>query len=851
MKIINTRLLFLILLSGGWNIAVAQNNAGTKKSPFITVPAGAEYKTSSFHQWLWGKNYRREWAAPVKVPVAMLDTLHGGLIPTKAGGGHQTKSLHSEDRAGKKYTLRSVNKTLGKVLPPDFLGTFIEDIVDDEVSMSHPYAAPAAAYLAEKFKVYHTNPTFVYLPRQPALDSFEKFGDQIYLFEQKVDGNWKEAANLGNFTDFKSTFKVLDNMHADNSYQADQKMYVRSRLFDMLINDWDRHEDQWEWGYVKEKDQTIFKPVPQDRDQAFYSYDGVLLSTLLAASGMKYFQPFGVEMRDVKSFNFEQRNMDRFFANETTLTDWQNIAKELQQSLTDNVIDNAVKQMPVEIQEISGKEIAAKLKGRRDRMEEYASVYYKFIAKEVDITGSEKQENFEVKKINDHETLVNVYAIENGNRKNQPFYSRMFNTGETKEIRLYGISGNDTYTVEGANNGITVRLIGGDKKDSMNISGSKVHVYDDRDNVFNTGAQAKFHLSNDSSIHEFKYAGYTYDKAGKKPVFFYTNEDWFFVGLGYGMVKHKWRKEPFAYKHDISLNYSITQKAFSVTYSGLYPKLVGKWDLGLIGNWDAVRWTNFFGLGNESKFIVKDINYYRARTEEWLGSVALLRKIGHSHISINGFYQSVRVINDEDHFTGKNLAPITPGLFEQRRFAGGQVQYDVHQVNDSVVPTKGFVFSANASYRQNLQNTSRSVGGLQGDLRLYVPLVSKFSLALWAGAQTVTGKPEFYQYASVGGGQDIRGFRGNRFWGKTAFYNSNELRFINDVKSYLYNGKLGLIAFFDNGRVWLPNEKSTVWHTGYGGGILLAPFNKIMGEVTYGSSSDGALLQLRLVAPIK
>ena len=103
-----------------------------------------------------------------------------------------------------------------------------------------------------------------------------------------------------------------------------------------------------------------------------------------------------------------------------------------------------------------------------------------------------------------------------------------------------------------------------------------------------------------------------------------------------------------------------------------------------------------------------------------------------------------------------------------------------------------------------------------------------------------------FQYPSIGGGKELRGFRRQRFYGKTAFFNSNEFRFISKVKSYLYNGKAGLLVFIDDGRVWLPKEKSDTWHTGYGGGILLAPFNKILFNITYGISNEDKLLQLRL-----
>jgi hemolysin activation/secretion protein len=93
---------------------------------------------------------------------------------------------------------------------------------------------------------------------------------------------------------------------------------------------------------------------------------------------------------------------------------------------------------------------------------------------------------------------------------------------------------------------------------------------------------------------------------------------------------------------------------------------------------------------------------------------------------------------------------------------------------------------------------------------------------------------------------NIRGYVLDRFWGNTAFYNSNELRYITNLRSYLLNGKIGLLVLYDNGRVWYKPESSGTWHYGYGGGLLLAPFNKFTGTVTYAQSPDGGLVQVRI-----
>src|SRR5688500_7889162 len=52
-----------------------------------TVLAGKQYGTSPFHQWLWGRHYRKEWITPVTVSTLNLDSVNGGLVAYEAGGG--------------------------------------------------------------------------------------------------------------------------------------------------------------------------------------------------------------------------------------------------------------------------------------------------------------------------------------------------------------------------------------------------------------------------------------------------------------------------------------------------------------------------------------------------------------------------------------------------------------------------------------------------------------------------------------------------------------------------------------------------------------------------------------------
>ena len=815
-----------------------------------TVVAGPQYAKSSFHQWLWGKHYRKEWITPVSMPGFLLDTAAGGLKPYREGGSRQTKSLRLVNPNEKEYVMRSIDKSFGRALPPIFQKTFVETIINDQVPLGHPYSAVTIPMMAEAAKIYHTNPRIVYVPEQPALDSFNKeYGNRPYLFEQRPDENWEEAANFGNSKKIVGTEKMLEKIYEDNDNRVDQLFYVRARLFDMLIGDASRHEDQWRWASFKDDGKTTYKAIPRDRDQAYAKFDGLLIKFALSIANLGHLQTFKHKIQDVNLNNFPARNLDRQIANEPTLEQWISQAKELQQSISDEVIEQAIRQLPPEVFPISGDDIISKLKSRRDDLHKYAGKYYHFLAKEVEVVGTKGKELFLVTHLGDGKTLVTLSKInKKGEVEDKPFYSRVFLLKETKEVRLYGLAGNDRYHVDGeAGEGITIRIIGGTDRDSIiDRSESKTVIYDDHDNDIIKSKKTKLHLSKDSSIHAFKYDAFKYEHSGFSPKLFYSFEDKIYVGFGYKILRHGWRKEPFKTKHEIQANYSIMQKNFSFIYQGEFRQVIGKWNLNIDANYDLMRWTNYFGLGNETQADIKTRNYYQMETKDLLASLSLNRPLGkYAKFSFGPVYNSVQVIENKDRYIYKTI-PFSVKSYEQKHFAGGRAEFSISHLNDKVVPTKGIYFSAGAQYLQNMKESSSQVTRYNTALHIYVSVFNHLVLAIRSAAATVTGQPEFYQHVSIGGTKTLRGYARDRFWGNSSFYSANELQYVFNMRTHVFNGKAGLIVLYDVGRVWKNKEVSDTWHTGYGGGFMIAPFNKIMASVTYGVSKEGGQIHIRL-----
>lgn len=825
-------------------------------STSVVVVAGAKYNRSGLHNFLWGKHYRKEWNTPVSIKTINLNTESGGLTPYESGGSRQTKSLRLLDRNKREYVLRSIDKTFGGAIPELYRKTFVESIINDQVSIAHPYAAVMVAPMAEAAGIFHTWPKNVYLPRQQALDSFNTdFGNSLYILEQRPDGNWETAPNFGNSKNIIGTDKLFEKLHKDNKNLVDQEDFIRARLFDMFIGDWGRHEDQWRWASFKNDEITVYRPIPRDRDQTFTKFDGILLNFVKSAAGLSHQQSFGPKIKNINTYNFAARNLDRVMTNKMTLQQWINTAKELQTVLTDSVISYSVHQMPPEVFPISGQELIKNLKSRREHLVEFAREYYKFLSKEIDVTGTEKNEYIEISDDNSGAVTLTIYDLDKEGNKSRVLFQRTFEEKETNELRVYGWSGNDIYNVHlSGKSAMAVRIIGGVEDDDYNItSNGRLHIYDSPEESFDVNGKAEIILSPDSSVHEYRYEGFKYNKQGISPSLYYSKQHVVYLGLAYKNLKYKWRKYPFASMHEMYLHYSPTQNAIRTGYEGVVNNFVGKWSLLLNANYDWVKVINFFGIGNETQNVNGNRDFYRLRSESGTLIAGLSHRIGkQGSIFISPYLQTVKIIYDDDRFLIKDFlrGNFDDHYFKTKKFAGISASLKLQKVDDLILPTKGYRFTSSAAYTKNIQSPA-DFFTTAGDLHFFIPLSRRFVLNIKNGIANVSGNPEFYQLNPIGG-RRLRGYRRERFWGNTAYYNNNELQYLVNFKSFLFNGKAGLMAFADQGRVWLRGENSDTWHYGYGGGIILSPFNRIYIAFMYGTSPENKrILHLELRRSLK
>ncbi|MGZ8543843.1 MAG: BamA/TamA family outer membrane protein [Flavisolibacter sp.] len=847
-------LLLLILLLN--HPCISQENSmntvvtDSSEHGYRTVIIGSEYNKSPAYRFFWGRHYRKEWMTPVRVPVINLDTIKGGLTATEQGGGRQTTTLRLKDKNGREYVLRSVNKDYRAALPEIARGTFIENLAKDHVSTAHPFSAITVPPMIEAAGIYHTNPIIVFVPYTPSLGVFNGvFANTVCLFEERPDEDWSDADFFGRSGNIVGTEKMLEKIYEKNDHRVIQESFVRARLFDMFLGDWGRHEDQWRWAEFENNGATVYKPIPRDRDQMWTKFDGFITRRIVGAEALEHLQTFDHRIRNIKKYNFPPRYLDRQLTNQESRETWMKQAAELKQILTDSLIESSIRQIPPEIYKYSGEEITAKLKSRRNDLLKIAEKYYKFIAQEIDIVGSKQDELFVINKLNRDELQINIFDLDKkGIPADRPFYARKFYATQTDEVNIYGLQGNDVYRIEGAaHNRIIIRIIGGTDRDSVinhSASTAKLKYFDNPGNY--TRGPLRQKISSDTAINSFNYFSYKYNQGSKILRPYYTNTRGINIQFGYDYTKQLWRKQPFGWYQALYGYYSITNKSWGGDYEALFNQLIGQWNLALHANYDQKLEQYFFGFGNNTKF-ESEKNDYQYYSKEAGGSAGLHRMIGKHHlVGIRGFYQSVKILKEGSHILLPQAPFNDPETYEPSNFTGAEVHYLFHYYNEEVVPTKGFQLAANLQRTFNLNRPEKSFNRASVIAGFYLPLTKAFSLAIRAGGATVTGNPEFYQLAHLGGGGTLRGYFRQRFHGRTTFHNGNDLRYIFNTRNSVFNGKIGIIAFFDQGKVWQPADNTNQWHTGYGGGLMIAPFNKLSVTVYYGMSDETKRFHIRL-----
>ena len=836
-----TALLVVALHLGGADAVVAKAGQLIHRSipekgdtTHVVVP-GERFKAGRLQRWIYGSNYRQIWMTPIEVPVLDLDTVGGGLSPMRTGGFGQSVSLHFMGKDGRRYTVRSLDKDPSKRLMEELKDTVVEDVIQDLMSALLPAGGLVVDALMEATGILHAPHRLVVIPDDPRLGEYrQEFAGLIGALQEHPSEAADDEPGFAGSRKVSGTDKLYKSLEKTPCERVDARAYLKARLVDFLVGDKDRHSGQWRWARFPAGDCYTWLPIPEDRDQAFIDFDGLLMK-LVRWIEPKYVR-FQEQYPDHRGLPRNGWEVDRQLLAELEWSAWDSVATTVQAELPDPVIEDAVRRLPDPYYEQVGDFLTQALKTRRDHLGEFAARYYKFISREIEIKATDEDEYLELEHRENGELEVRISWE---GTQNAPYFRRTLYPHETKEVRIYLHGGDDQIAVLGERAKIRIRVDGGGGADvyaNRSRAGQRMtRFYDARgENRFD---------AHKSLIDEQPYkrpapTGAVTDRYiidwGMEtialPVVSYSPDLGAYAGLFYTRIYHGYRKNPYASQHSFDLGVTASARTKPlVAYSGKFRHLLRGLDGLLQMEYSSINVIRFNGFGNGVE-IPHAESFYEVEQAQFLFAPTLLWVSGRSRgmWTLTGG-PLVKFTDTSLHDNkGKFIASYETPLYGTEAFGqigvGGELVYDAR---DNVGHTRrGVRFRLSGELYPKLWDVESTFGHVAGDASAYlsasVPTLP--TLALRVGGKTVRGAFPFYEAATVGGPDNLRGFREDRFAGESALYGNGEFRVRLTRLRFPSPGELGAFAAVDAGRVFFDAdpEEANGWHIGTGGGLWIS-----------------------------
>ena len=811
----------LVLTFLVYRSANAQSNVSLSETDSVTIAANPKLHASGLHRFLFGSLWRDVWTTPVKVEIMNLDSSAGSLtfdrMLLRTHQGNVTRSLLFKDKNGNAHTFTLINQDSNSSFPPELSDLLPQDIIDDQKSTLNPFASLIVAPILQVTGLAFRDTRLISLPNDKHGKDYNiQTGGRLGILE----GPWHApfTNNMPHQTDLFETSSMLESLENDLHNKADELQYLKARLIDILLGDWDRSPDQWCWLKVQTPENIIWEPVPLTHRQALNRLNGLLPT--LAGLAFPQLEHCGENISSVENITLTGRALDRRLLISYPKQTWDSLATWIQNQISDSVLMKAISNLPVPIGEKEGKSILHLLQARRAQLPKAADEFYKLSSAYVEISGSNKAERAEIRRIGKH--MVSVAMYDCVDTSHIPVYHRLFHDDYTKEIRLLLLDGDDSTIIEGEKNG-TMKIIvdGGNGKNTLLdnsrsvfstlnlLSSSDVDFYN------NDPVSLTKKVNNTQGIRDWG------NEWSFSPWLDINPDDGLFIGGGPLFTEYGYRMEPYTEQ--------IGGRAGLATKTGRY-----RFDAtGEFRDWFAgvttflqlhasqLDLSNFFGLGNKT-------SYSHSLDRAGFYKVDQRQIYFHAELGFTMTTNTRAEIGSTVKLIDNNPKPST--LLDTLQLSyynksltflnlSARIQADTRDAEK--LPTRGFTMKADASYLPKIFDNTDTFTKLKCEVRTYFTPVNiqTVTIALRAAGEKIWGNHPFFESAFLGGNESLRGFERQRFAGDASLMGGVELRARVTQIPFLIPLWTGISGFSETGRVFFDGEQSNRWHSAIGGGV--------------------------------
>lgn len=836
-------------------------------------------------------------AFQLQLPFEVLDlaTYEGGLTPYKIGGGQQSNSIRAKDKDGRDFAIRSTTKDASRLLPwPINRVKLFERLMEHAFTATHPEAALSLAKLSRATGVLHLEPRLMYLPDQAALGGYRGFiTDEVVILEErpKTLKSGKTPAEHFGGRDEKTKFEDYDELvekilEKPWKHRVDQEAFVRARLLDMYVGDWDRHRGQWRFagnrvpreaegsaeggagprsGPSAERPDdedgegdVIWQPIAMDRDQAFASYDGAaLVFSRLMIPQARSTVPFDDDYASLRWLNFNARDVDALMLNRVSHDRWMELAQELKDSLTDEVLHEAMATWRPETYALDGARIEEALKARREKLLDVAEEAYRRLARRVDVIGSMENDRFELHFLDGGKVRIVVVRRENGKR----YYERTLDPSETSEANLYALDGDDVLEVHGKpHRRIELRFVGGEGKDVARAVGEGTEAVDATDalSLYDRpkGMTIEPSLAATDERSDLAYLNQYEQRENHEPDYgsfmpgVMVNRDvGALIGGTYRHIVPGWKKKMGA-QHTGSAFFSTATLGAALDYQVMLPKSLDLIDQTIdIALRSPLYTRNFYGLTNELRGLGTPIELWRVRQGIYEARYGISRGGSRGRVGMQVLGQIISTDRTQGRFI--ETAPEAQDWFGPRYFAGARLVAQVNTFDNPMLPRRGVALHASLEGRYDVAHgTTFSVSHrLAGAAAIPLDRNERFVIVSRVMGEGIFGDWPFY-FAPTVGARELRAYNFQQFAGDFAFAHTTDLRIDVFRIETTVPGTIGVNLSADHGTVFGPHTTGSQYHVSFGGGVWWTLVDLIGVQLAYHRSLDGAERFSALVGPL-
>lgn len=415
----------------------------------VTVVPAPEYANTWPFGLMFGGIQNSLWLTPLRLALVNPATYAGGLTP----------DYEVIDPDGGTLVLHAVNgdtvyfSPLRQIVKEEDV-----DPRDRRLLPTHPSGALVADALGAAAGLSGWSPKLVWFSEDSVLGDFRTSFGGVPGF--LTHGQTKMGPPAAQRIDSHELFRVLD---ADGRNAVDPEIYLTCRFIDLLTGDWERSPWKWHWLPRTTGTHTVFTPLPLLHRQAFISL-GFFSSTAHSAL-IPGFVNYSAEMGSVRNTVATAAMLDKRILTGVDRRTWDSAATAFAATISDSVIDAAVRRLPAEHFQLVGDRVVHALRSRRDNFQTIAGEFYRSLAEYMDLTLSNAGEYVIIERQKDGSVDVSAWQ-----RTSAPLLllHRRFVPHETEEIRVFCLGGNDTVMVKGeVEKSITLRINGGPGDDVL------------------------------------------------------------------------------------------------------------------------------------------------------------------------------------------------------------------------------------------------------------------------------------------------------------------------------------------------------------------------------------------------